>query len=260
MSPAANHIKRKSFRRKQMENLINQGYFRRPVEKRRFSTRRIMQGNIRRIEDRKTLELLHKFIKLKIEEKTQSRQRMKNYEESLAKIKGKLVSASTRTTKRTKKKQMDLGIHPDSNIKPRDYNQALGEYIKFASQQGEKLDRKRVKIGTKAEAAKETISKARSARKISREKGRLESVIINLAGIPVEFKVNKMNLEIIEEKLRPKTRLDSNEAFTRKILMKNPRRRIITIIKNAEKNGRTVDRAFVEGVIRQMIKEGLIER
>lgn len=249
--------KRKNPRRTQIKNIDEKGYFKRPLTKRRFTTKRIMRGDIRTISSRSILINLYNLMNAKLKTKVSQRESIKNSTQEINENERKVISAIQRSGERSIKKRRELGIEGGT---AKDAKTAIEEYMDFRVIQGRKFEKMEKKAKRRISLLEEQLRKTKKSKRISSTKGRLDSVIINLAGIPVMFEVNKRTLALIEEKLRPQTVLEPKGVAIRRILIKNPKRRIVTIIKNLKAQGLEVDELFVAKIIRKMIDENLINR
>ncbi len=249
--------KRKIPRRIQIENIAKKGYFKKPLSQRRFTTRRIMNGNLRTIQSRTILIDLLKLMKAKMKTKIELRRHAKTYAQQIQQSKGTVIKAIQKSGQKSIKKRKKLGIEGGT---AKNLTTAINKYMAFRERQGTKLERIAKKEEHKIKSINQKLKITKKSKQISSQKGRLDSVIINLAGIPVRFKVNEKNMALIEQKLRPQTLLEPKSIATRRILIKNPRRKITTILKNLKTQGIEVNELFVAKIIRKMIDEKLIDR
>jgi hypothetical protein len=238
---------RRITRRVQIASLEKKGYFKR--DSRAFTTKRIIWGNIDKVPIEK-LKALHKIMEARIKTKRVLRETPKKKGEKLLKLRQELSNEARRMSERIAK----MGEKVSKGEKTPE------EYSDFTELQAKKLKKAARGIETRETKIEREIAAAEKSRKIFKQKGRGDTVILNLGGVPVAFKINEQNLKRIENKIWPQTRLEPREVAIRRILIKHPRRKIVTIQKNLRAQGLKVSEEFIANVITKMIKEKLINR
>lgn len=249
--------RRKIPRRIQIENIDKKSYFKRPEEKRRFITRRIVRGDVRTLQSKTILIDLYKLMKAKMQTKKQIRQSIKSSEQKIKKSQETIIGAIKKSNEKYTEILNKSGIRKGTVKDPKNTIEKYKAALKIEEQRRKRTEKKETK---KIESFKEKLKITKKSQRISALKGRMGSVILNFGGNPIKFEVNERNLALIEEKLRPQTILDPREVAIRRILIKHPRRRTATIIKNLKAQGKNIDARFIAKVIRKMIDEKLIER
>lgn len=235
-------------RRKQIENLIGKKYFSRP--KRAFTTKRIIWGNIDKV-PKETLKRIYKIMLARIKTKQALRDKLKEEKAEADTTLEKKRKANQRIGRRIMEKTTATNLTDPK---------ALERHVDFLEQQKKKLAK--IETGTKSQMEKiiNSAKKTRKSRRIFDEKGKGDTVIINLGGVPIAFRITRQNLTEIENRIWPQTKLDPVKIAIRKILMQHPKRKVVTIIKNLKAQGLTANEGTVNKVLIEMIDEKLIGR
>jgi len=235
-------------RREQIENLSTKGYFSRP--KRAFTTKRIVWGNIDKVPT-ETLRGIYKIMLARIKTKQALREKGRNEQKQAKKINQEKQNKNKRIGQRIMKKATETNL-TDSD--------ALQKYNSFIEVQRTKLagieSRSKKRLDTVTASSRRTKKSTR----IFEKKGKGDTVIINLGGVPIAFRITRQNIAEIENRIWPQTKLDPIKIAIRRIVIKYPGRKIRTIIKNLEAQKMKATREEVAEVITEMINEKLIER
>jgi len=239
-------------------------------------TREMFLGSVKLINpaETKLLKTIHDLMDTKIRLIKNITKNKKELQTKLAKIKKEInsinldyanrVTAETNRLKEeyglTGKKQIDTSTsrgRQKYKTKKRLCNNAIQkatEKIKKTIENKKRESEKRIaRTNSQIDLLNRTLSEF--------HRGKEGFVVVNVRGTDVALQVNEKNFEIVKEKLmlRPQSKLGSLESKIRHIIIINKTSRGRTLLRIMKKNGITPDRKYLEKIMIEMAKEGLIE-